>query len=226
MTLTSFSSDFVILPEFFPESVSLTSLSSGFGIMLDRFQGMEGKDAFGVEAVGSVVKCDVLPKVLSSFDLFSSPAFFIDGFHLGRPKLTNFLFSLPFGHGFLAKIEHEFSNLVYIFNTYSRFFVLCLEHSVGPGAVSCSFQLQESGFLDGPVNSCNLPEECWEIVYGYAREIADIAAGGVKANNQACQGMGLEEFPPDNLFFGTCALNSSRGVKKLEYEAKDRECGA
>lgn len=102
----------------------------------------------------------------------------------------------------------------------------CLEHSVGPGAVSCSFQLQESGLLDEPVNPCNLPEECREIVYGYAREIANIAAGGVKANNQARQRMGLEEFPPDGLFFGTCALNSSRGVKKLEYEAKDREWGA
>ena len=102
----------------------------------------------------------------------------------------------------------------------------CLEHSVGPGAVSCSFQLQESGFLNKLGYYGSFPEECWKIAAGLVREITEIDAGGVKARNQTHQGMGLEACPPDGLFFGTCVLNSSRGVKKLEYLTQDREWGA
>ena len=226
MKSTSFFSDFGVLPEFFPESASLTSLPSGFGIMLDRLQGMDGKDTFGVEAVSSVIKCDVLPNVFSSLDLLSGPASFIDGFHLGRPELADFLFTLPLGHGLLAEIKHDFSNLTYIFKTYSRFFVRCLEHSVGPGAISCSFQLQESLFINKPGSYCNRSEECWMIASGLVNETTKIEAGGVKASHQAHQGMGLGACPPESLFFGTRASKSSRGVKKMEYLTKDREWGA
>ena len=102
----------------------------------------------------------------------------------------------------------------------------CLEHSVGPGAVSCSFQLQENGFIDGPEYFRSLPGECRMTVIGSAKEFARIDAGGVKASKQAHQGKGLEASSPDSLFFGTCALNSSIGVKKLEYLTQDREWGA
>ncbi len=79
----------------------------------------------------------------------------------------------------------------------------CLKHSVGSGAASCSFQLQESGFLNKPGIYHNFPEECWKIVAGLVGETTKIDAGGVKARNQAYQGMGLEACPPDSLFFGT-----------------------
>ena len=102
----------------------------------------------------------------------------------------------------------------------------CLEHSVGPGAISCSFQLQESLFINKPGSYCNLPEECWMIAAGLVNETTKIDAGGVKASNQAHQGTGSEACPPGSLFFGTCAINLSRGVKKLEYLTKDREWGA
>lgn len=101
-----------------------------------------------------------------------------------------------------------------------------LEHSFGPGAVSCSFQLQENGFIDRPEYFRSLPEECRDFAFDPAGELVRIDAGGVKARNQANQGMGLEGFPPGGLFFGTCTINSSMGVKKLEYEAKYKERGA
>ena len=96
----------------------------------------------------------------------------------------------------------------------------CLEHSVGPGAVSCSFQLQESLFINKPGSYCDLPEECWIIAAGLVNETTKIDAGGVKASNQAHQGMGLEACLPESLFFGTCAINLSRGVKKIGVHKK------
>lgn len=56
----------------------------------------------------------------------------------------------------------------------------CLEHSVVPGAISCSFQLQESSFLNKLEFYGNLPEECWMISASIVRETAKIDAGGVK----------------------------------------------
>ena len=61
------------------------------------------------------------------------------------------------------------------------------------------------------------------IASGLVNETTKIDAGGVKANNQARQGLRLEVCPPESLFFGTRASKSSRGVKKMEYLTKDRE---
>ena len=98
----------------------------------------------------------------------------------------------------------------------------CLEHSIGPGAVSCSFQLQENGFFDGTEGTKithSLSEECRMTVFSSIRGTESIDAGGVKAGRsgrQAHQGLRFGGFPPESLSFGTCVLNSSRGVKKLE----------